>query len=147
MNKPEWTIICLKCKHLEAKKDSSKSPGVVIGLGPKVENIGEFKNAIYYGNTFIPCHGDKYEEKLEIPEAKIGMADVVILTELTALESALLRAVDNPYLEVDVKPLLKEVGSKVGPLSCKIRKALKEKDEMDLYFKTLQDLEDGKVQE
>ena len=61
-------------------------------------------------------------------EDKLGMADVVILIQLVSLEEALIKANSNPYLEVNVKPLLDEVQSKIGPLSCKIREKMN-KDE------------------
>jgi len=58
----EYTILCFSCKYYTAKKNVPKINGMVVGMCSQVENIGEFNNAIYYGNPFVPCSGYKYEK-------------------------------------------------------------------------------------
>lgn len=62
-----FDICCFQCEHYNPQVDAPRRVGHVVGICDVVENIGEFNNAIYYGNSFVPCSGIKYSHYKNIP--------------------------------------------------------------------------------
>ena len=55
---------CMECEHFKSSLEPNETlqPGIVLGICEVVENIGEFNNAIYCSNPYIPCSGYQFEE-------------------------------------------------------------------------------------